>query len=97
MEAIGQFRSYIRHDGKKNHLLLFVFVQEIHFMEEFVDYTKDNQIYLEGYICKEPIYRKTPLGCETTGSVDSCEPSLWEIGLYPLHMLVAHCPFCFVP
>ena len=66
MEAIGQFRSYIRHEGKKNHLLLFVFVQEIHFMEEFVDYTKDNQIYLEGYICKEPIYRKTPLGCEIT-------------------------------
>ena len=27
-------------------------------------YTKTNQIFLEGYICKEPIYRKTPLGRE---------------------------------
>ena len=25
---------------------------------------KSNQIYLDGYICKPPIYRKTPLGRE---------------------------------
>ena len=25
---------------------------------------KSNQIFLDGYICKEPIYRKTPLGRE---------------------------------
>ena len=33
-------------------------------MEEFTDYTKTNQIFLDGYICKTPIYRKTPLGRE---------------------------------
>ena len=64
MEAIGQFRSYNRHEGIKNRLVLSVFVREIHFLEEFTDYTKTNQIFLEGYICKEPIYRKTPLGRE---------------------------------
>ena len=64
MEAIGQFRSYNRHEGAKNRLVLSVFVREIHFLEEFTDYTKTNQIFLEGYICKEPIYRKTPLGRE---------------------------------
>ncbi len=58
MEAIGQFRSYNRHEGAKNRLVLSVFVREIHFLEEFTDYTKTNQIFLEGYICKEPIYRK---------------------------------------
>ena len=62
--AIGQFRSYNRHEGAKNRLVLSVFVREIHFLEEFTDYTKTNQIFLEGYICKEPIYRKTPLGRE---------------------------------
>ena len=62
MEAIGQFRSYNRHEGTKNRLMLSVFVREIHFMEEFTDYTKTNQIFLDGYICKAPIYRKTPLG-----------------------------------
>lgn len=64
VEAIGQFRSYNRHEAVKNRLVLSVFVREIHFLEEFTDYTKTNQIFLDGYICKEPIYRKTPLGRE---------------------------------
>jgi len=64
IEAIGQFRSYNRHEGLKNRLVLSVFVREVQFMEEFTDYTKTNQIFLDGYICKEPIYRKTPLGRE---------------------------------
>ena len=64
VEAIGQFRSYNRHEGSRNRLVLSVFVREIHFMEEFTDYTKTNQIFLDGYICKTPIYRKTPLGRE---------------------------------
>ena len=33
-------------------------------MEEEPDGTKTNSIWLDGYICKEPIYRKTPLGRE---------------------------------
>lgn len=33
-------------------------------MEGFDDYTKSNQIFLDGYICKQPVYRKTPLGRE---------------------------------
>lgn len=64
IEACGQFRSYNRHEGIKNRLVLSVFVREVRFMEEFTDYTKTNQIFLDGYICKEPIYRKTPLGRE---------------------------------
>ena len=64
IEALGQFRSYNRHEGVRNRLMLSIFVREIHFMEEFTDYTKTNQIFLDGYICKAPIYRKTPLGRE---------------------------------
>lgn len=64
IEALGQFRSYNRHEGVKNRLVLSVFVREITFIEEFTDYTKTNQIFLDGYICKNPIYRKTPLGRE---------------------------------
>ena len=64
IEADGQFRSYNRHEGTKNRLVLSVFVREVQFLEEFTDYTKTNQIFLDGYICKEPIYRKTPLGRE---------------------------------
>mgnify|MGYP005924822453 CR=1 FL=1 len=64
IKVSGQFRSYNRHEEQKNRLVLSVFVREIHFMEKFTDYTKTNQIFLDGYICKAPVYRKTPLGRE---------------------------------
>lgn len=60
----GQFRSYNRHEEKKNRLVLSVFAREVEFVEEETDDLKSNQIYLDGYVCKEPIYRKTPLGRE---------------------------------
>ena len=34
MEAVGQFRSYNRHEEKKNRLVLSVFVRELEFTEE---------------------------------------------------------------
>ena len=60
----GQFRSYNRHEEKKNRLVLSVFVRELSFVEEADDTIKTNQIFLDGYICKPPVYRKTPLGRE---------------------------------
>ena len=60
----GQFRSYNRHEEKKNRLVLSVFVRELEFLDEIDENAKTNQIFLAGYICKEPIYRKTPLGRE---------------------------------
>ena len=60
----GQFRSYNRHEEHKNRLVLSVFAREVDFIEEMEESSKTNQIYLDGYICKEPIYRKTPLGRE---------------------------------
>lgn len=49
IEADGQFRSYNRHEGVKNRLVLSVFVREVQFLEEFTDYTK-NQPDLSGRI-----------------------------------------------
>lgn len=60
----GSFRSYNRHDEYKNRLVLSVFASEISFIDEIEDNYKANQIYLEGYICRQPVYRKTPLGRE---------------------------------
>ena len=40
------------------------FVRELEFLDEIDDEVKSNQIFLDGYVCKEPIYRKTPLGRE---------------------------------
>ena len=60
----GQFRSYNRHEEKKNRLVLSVFAREVEFLDEEVENAKTNQIFLDGYICKPPVYRKTPLGRE---------------------------------
>lgn len=60
----GQFRSYNRHEGEKNRLILSVFAREVELLEEIEDLSQANQTFLDGYICKEPIYRKTPLGRE---------------------------------
>ena len=62
--VVGQFRSYNRHEEKKNRLILSVFAREVEFVDEIEESAKSNQIYLDGFICKEPIYRKTPLGRE---------------------------------
>ena len=64
LQVAGQFRSYNRHEEKKNRLVLSVFVRELSFVEEEPEGTKTNQIFLEGYLCKAPVYRKTPLGRE---------------------------------
>lgn len=60
----GQFRSFNRHEERKNRLVLSVFAREIEFVDEADEECASNQIFLDGYICKEAIYRKTPLGRE---------------------------------
>ena len=64
IQIFGQFRSYNRHEEKKNRLVLSVFAREISFVDGEGDKVKSNQIFLDGYICKTPIYRRTPLGRE---------------------------------
>ena len=67
IEVAGQFRSYNRHEGTKNKLVLSIFVRELRFIEEDEmpeEQSKSNQIFLDGFVCKPPIYRKTPMGRE---------------------------------
>lgn len=64
VKVSGQFRSYNKHEERKNHLVLSVFVREFEEYEEMTFTDNDNRISLDGYICKQPIYRKTPLDRE---------------------------------
>lgn len=64
IEVFGQFRSYNRHEENKNKLVLSVFVREVNLLESEEDIQRPNSIFLDGFICKEPVYRKTPLGRE---------------------------------
>ena len=60
----GQFRSFNRHEEHKNRLVLSVFAREFEIVEEVEEESATNQIFLDGFICKESVYRKTPLGRE---------------------------------
>lgn len=64
VEIIGQFRSYNSYDSKSNRLILSVFAKEILHTDD--TQKNPNQIYLNGFICKQPIYRTTPFGREIT-------------------------------
>ena len=66
----GQFRSYNSYENERNKLVLTVFAKEIKFANEEDEEFKpskenvSNEVTLTGYICKKPIYRKTPFGRE---------------------------------
>jgi single-stranded DNA-binding protein len=66
----GQFRSYNSYENDRNRLVLTVFAKEVRFVEnqeEEIEVSKDfisNEVILNGFICKKPIYRQTPFGRE---------------------------------
>lgn len=64
IEVFGQFRSYNRHEESKNKLVLSVFARDVRVVDEISENAKPNFIFLDGYVCKPPVYRKTPLGRE---------------------------------
>lgn len=66
IEVEGQFRSYNSYNNEGNRLLLTVFARDIIFLEDEKKIKNPNQIYLNGYVCKKPIYRTTPFGREIT-------------------------------
>lgn len=63
IRAIGQFRSYNKHLEGHSKLILSVFAREVEFPDGIWE-ESPNSIGLDGFICKEPVYRKTPLGRE---------------------------------
>ena len=61
ISVFGQFRSFNKLVGDKYKLTLSLFAREIEFVQIIAN---QNEIYVRGYICKEPTYRKTPGGRE---------------------------------
>lgn len=58
----GQLRSYNKFVDGANRLILTVFARNIEYCAE--KSKNPNQIFLDGYICKLPVYRTTPFGRE---------------------------------
>ncbi len=62
----GQFRSYNNYNTEGNRLILTVFTRDITFLEDASHIKNPNQIFLNGFICKKPVFRTTPFGREIT-------------------------------
>lgn len=61
----GQYRSYNNTTNEPgNKLILVVFAKEIKVLNEDVPVKNPNYIRLNGFLCKKPVYRQTPLGRE---------------------------------
>ena len=65
----GKYSSSNKHENGKNHLILEIKAEQI----GLEDYENDeNKLILEGYLCKPPIYRRTPRGKEVCDLMIAC-------------------------
>ena len=62
--VLGQLRSYNKLFDGNNKLILTIFARDLKLDDEEIK--NPNQIYLDGFICKKPIYTTTPFGREIT-------------------------------
>ncbi len=94
MEAIGQFRSYNRHEGTKNRLVLSVFVREVQFPGRIYGLHKNQpdfsgRLYLQGADLQE--------NSPWTGNCRypaGGQPSVRKIRLHTLYCMGKKCPLC---
>jgi len=63
----GQLRSYNKIISGSKKLILTVFVKDIKDCTEKAD--NPNQVFLNGFLCKQPVYRMTPLGREISDMI----------------------------
>lgn len=61
----GSYRSFNRRKPKEyeNKVMLSVLVKELEVLDDESHY---NKIYINGFVCKKPVFRKTPFGREIT-------------------------------
>lgn len=62
LKILGQYRSYNKVFDEKSKLILHLFAKEISIEKEPCEDV--NEVNLSGFICKQPVYRKTPFGRE---------------------------------
>lgn len=60
VQVQGQFRSYNNFSNIGNRLILTVFAKSIEYVDSIDEMQNPNRIFLNGYICKPPVYRTTP-------------------------------------
>ena len=66
VKVSGSYRSFNKQEGTRRRLILSVFVRDIEAIDSKDADIDKNFITINGYVCKEPNYRETPLGREIT-------------------------------
>ncbi len=92
VNIVGQFRSYNQQTESKSKLILSIFAKEIEKTQE--DILTLNDANLIGYICKTPIYRKTPLGREIADVLIAVNRSYKKSDYIPCILWGRNARFC---
>lgn len=93
LNITGQFRSYNvtgANDGHK--LKLLVFARDILRAED--DFRYRNEIVLDGFVCKKPVYRTTPFGREITDLLFAVNRSYNKSDYLPCVVWGRNAKFC---
>lgn len=89
----GQFRSYNKMTDGKSKLVLSIFAKEIEEIDDEELLTLNDSTFI-GYICKEPIYRKTPLGREIADVLVAVNRSYKKSDYIPCILWGRNAKFC---
>lgn len=89
----GQFRSYNKITDGKSKLVLSIFAKEIEEIDDEELLTLNDSTFI-GYICKEPIYRKTPLGREIADVLVAVNRSYKKSDYIPCILWGRNAKFC---
>lgn len=64
VRIFGDIRTYNQKEDYHTKLVVYVFVYELEVLDDESYYRNLDETILNGFICKDPIYRKTPNGRE---------------------------------
>jgi len=88
----GQLRTYNKLISGSKKLIMTVFIKEIKDCTEKAD--NPNQVYLDGFLCKQPIYRMTPLGRELSDMIVAVNRSYGKSDYIPVIAWGGNSRFC---
>lgn len=90
----GQFRSYNQPVDGRNKLILSIFVKDIQTENVDTNVKTLNDATFIGYICKKPIYRKTPLGRDIADVLIAVNRSYKKSDYIPCILWGRNAKFC---
>ena len=79
----GRYSSFNKHENSKNHLILEIKAETVWCGVGGGSADDENKLILEGYLCKPPVYRRTPSGKEICDLMIACNDDLRRTDYIP--------------